>query len=65
MDVGMREMAVETLHTAQGLSHGRQSHGGWTAGTLLCRQLEDRRSSGPRVQIQGEVGEEPQRAGGE
>lgn len=31
----------------------------------LCRQLEDRRSSGPRVQIQGEVGEEPQRAGGE
>lgn len=34
MDVGMREMAVETLHTAQGLSHGRQSRGGWTAGCV-------------------------------
>ena len=51
MDVGMREVAVETLHTAQGLSHSLQSRGGGTAGTLLCRQLEDHRSSGPRVQM--------------
>lgn len=33
--------------------------------SLLCRQLEDRRSSGPRVQMQGEEAKEPQRAGGE
>lgn len=65
MDVGMREMAVEILRTGQGLSHSLQSRGRWTAVTLLCWQLEDRRSSGPRVQMQGEAGKEPRRAGGE
>lgn len=65
MDVGMREMAVEILCTGQGLSRCPQSHGRWATGTLLCRQLEDRRSSGPRVQMQGEAGKEPRRVGGE
>ena len=65
MDVGMREMAVEILRTGQGLSHRPQSCGRWTAGTLLCRQLEDGRSSGPRVQMPVEAGKEPRRVGGE